>query len=91
METGQLIKELRKDRQLTQDELAKDITSRTTLSSIENRNQNIPFYLLEKLLDRLNIRLEEFSFLLNEGLPNGMDSYQDFTSYGDYAIPTNLS
>ena len=90
METGQLIKELRKARQLTQDELAKDITSRTTLSSIENRNQNIPFYLLEKLLDRLNIRLEEFSFLLNEGLPNGMDSYQEFKSYGDYAIPTNL-
>ncbi len=71
METGQLIKELRKARQLTQDELAKDITSRTTLSSIENRNQKVSFDLLQKLLDRLNIRLEEFSFLLNTRLPNG--------------------
>lgn len=83
METGQLIKELRKDRQLTQDELAKDITTRTTLSSIENRNQNISFDLLEKLLDRLNIRLEEFSFLLNEGLYSSKQSLY-FDIYSDY-------
>lgn len=66
MEIGFVIKRLRKERGLSQEELAKKITTRTTLASIENRNQTVSFHLLIKLLDRLNIRLEEFLFLLNE-------------------------
>ena len=67
MKIGSLIKKLRQERGLSQEALAKEITTRTTLASIENRNHTVPFQLLTKLLNRLNIRLEEFLFLLNKG------------------------
>lgn len=67
MDVGKLIKTLRKERQLTQEELAEGITTRTTLASIENRNKDISFDVLLKILDRLNIQMMEFLFLLNEG------------------------
>lgn len=66
MEIGELIKKLRKERQLTQEELSNGITTRTTLSSIENRNNTISLNLLIEILDRLNVRLEEFLFLLGK-------------------------
>ncbi|SFC00744.1 transcriptional activator, Rgg/GadR/MutR family, C-terminal domain-containing protein [Alkalibacterium subtropicum] len=87
METGELIKSLRKERQLTQEELAGTITTRTTLSSIENRNQTLSFDLLVKLLDRLNVRMEEFLFLLEEGKSSKkqamyLEVYTDYYSKG---------
>lgn len=67
MDVGELIKTLRKERQLTQEELAENILTRTTLASIENRNKDISFNVLIQLLDRLNVQMIEFLFLLNEG------------------------
>lgn len=67
MDVGELIKTLRKERQLTQGELAENILTRTTLASIENRNKDISFNVLIQLLDRLNVQMIEFLFLLNEG------------------------
>ena len=67
MEMGELIKSLRLERQLTQANLAEGITTRPTLASIENRNNSIDFDILLNILNRLNIRIEEFIFLLQGG------------------------
>lgn len=67
MDVGKLIKTLRKERQLTQEELSEGIMTRTTLASIENRNKDISFEVLLQLLDRLNVQMVEFLFLLKEG------------------------
>lgn len=87
MNLGKLLKSLRVDRQLTQETLSKGITTRTTLASIENRNKTISFDLLMKLLDRLNVRVEEFHFLLNEGLQSEkqtfyLEAYSNYYSKG---------
>ena len=65
LDPGALIKKLRKERELTQSELSKDIMPRTTLSSIENGGRTVEVTKLFKLLNRMNISIEEYSFLLN--------------------------
>lgn len=65
---GALIRQLRTERGLTQSQLVKGISSRGTLASLEKRDTKISFDLLVKYLDRMNITLEEYSFLYIDSL-----------------------
>jgi len=59
-EIGKKIKELRKEKKITQDELAKNVgISRQTLSKLENgKIHKISLQLFVKLLDELDSELE---------------------------------
>lgn len=62
---GELIKKLRLERNLSQEALSDGITSRNTLSSLENRKSDISFSRLVQYCQRMNITLEEYEFLYN--------------------------
>ncbi|MHC5269144.1 helix-turn-helix domain-containing protein [Enterococcus sp. LJL98] len=61
-----LIKKLRTERTITQEQLAKGISPRSTLSSLELNGTRISFYLIEQYLARMNVSLNEFELLLHE-------------------------
>ncbi|WP_429971525.1 helix-turn-helix domain-containing protein [Fructilactobacillus sp. Tb1] len=65
MDNGQLIKKLRKERGISQAQLSNGISTRTTLSSFENKKSKIPSDILFEYLKRMNISPEEYSFYLN--------------------------
>lgn len=67
MKQSNLIKSLRVERGYSQKKLCEGISSRTTLSSFENRGTELSSELLFCYLDRLNIKLEEYQNLLNDG------------------------
>lgn len=70
MNYGKIIKKLRKERNLTQEQLCKGITSRVALSDFETKNTRISFETLTLYLNRMNIRLDEFVLLyVSEDLP----------------------
>ncbi|EPI01570.1 DNA-binding helix-turn-helix protein [Enterococcus faecalis 13-SD-W-01] len=60
-----LIRKIRKERGLTQEQLTLDISQRGTLAAFESRGTKIGFELLTKYLERMNITLTEYQFLLN--------------------------
>ncbi|HIY57288.1 MAG TPA: helix-turn-helix domain-containing protein [Candidatus Tetragenococcus pullicola] len=66
MNSGELIRELRKERKITQAQLAEGIVHRTTLNSFENENSTTSCEVLFQYLDKLNISLEEFEFLYRD-------------------------
>lgn len=68
MEHGTLIRKLRKERNMSQTQLAAGICSRTTLSSFENNHSNVSSDLLFKYLERLNVTVQEYSFYLNDSV-----------------------
>lgn len=69
MTHGELIRKLRKERNLTQDQLAKGITSRTTLSSFENNRSRVSSEILFAYLERMNITIQEYLFYFNDSTP----------------------
>ncbi|WP_203662772.1 Rgg/GadR/MutR family transcriptional regulator [Lacticaseibacillus sp. 53-4] len=68
MTHGQLIKQLRRERGLTQSELCEGLCSRTTLATFETRGVRINFELMQQLLNRLNVTLNEYDFLYRKGV-----------------------
>ena len=69
MKQGQLFQKLRKERNISQETLVQGISSRSTLSSFENRNTLLSSELLFHYLNRLNITPNEFQLLINDGAP----------------------
>lgn len=63
---GQLIRRLRKERGLTQAQLAEGISSRTTLSTLENNKTDVNINTLFSYLDRLNVSIQEYLFYFND-------------------------
>ena len=58
-----LIRKLRKDRGLTQEQLTSGISQKRNLSkAFESRGTKIGFELIVNYLDRMNITLEEYQF-----------------------------
>jgi len=55
MNSGELIRELRKERKITQAQLAEGIVHRTTLNSFENENSTTSCEVLFQYLDKLNM------------------------------------
>ncbi|AXX64469.1 Rgg/GadR/MutR family transcriptional regulator [Bombilactobacillus bombi] len=76
MTHGQLIKKLRKERGLTQKQLADGISSRTTLSSLENNKTDIATSILFSYLERMNVSIQEYLFYLN----NSTNTEKEITS-----------
>lgn len=66
MTHGQLIRRLRKERGLTQAQLAEGISSRTTLSTLENNKTDVNINTLFSYLDRLNVSIQEYLFYFND-------------------------
>lgn len=66
MNQGELFKQLRKERGLTQSQLAKGITSRTALATFENHESEITLSHAMAYLERLNITLEEYEFIYHK-------------------------
>lgn len=85
---GSLIKKLRTDRKISQAMLAEGISSRTTLSSFENRKTNLSSQTLFDYLDKMNITVHEFSLLLDsEATDQKRQLVQDFyTRYYDRTL-----
>lgn len=69
MKQRQLFQKLCKERNISQETLVQGISSRSILSSFENRNTLLSSELLSHYLDRLNITPNEFQLLLNDGAP----------------------
>lgn len=73
-----LIRKLRKERGFTQEQLTTGISQRGTLAAFESRGTKISFELLINYLERMNVTLEEYEFLLNNG---SLSSKQKLTNY----------
>ncbi|MBR3891805.1 MAG: helix-turn-helix transcriptional regulator [Bacilli bacterium] len=68
LDIGASIKKLRESRGLSQDELAKDICDRTTITKLENGFSKIPsFIFILQICDKLGVTLDEF---INMSLSN---------------------
>ncbi|KRN78249.1 Rgg/GadR/MutR family transcriptional regulator [Fructilactobacillus lindneri] len=65
MTNGELIKKLRQERGMSQLQLSRDISSRTTLSSFENNKSRVASDILFKYLKRMNVTVQEYTFYLN--------------------------
>lgn len=87
LDIGASIKKLRESRGLSQDELAKDICDRTTITKLENGLSKIPsFIFVLQICDKLNITVDEF---INYALSN---SYSlDKKTIVSFLINNNIS
>ncbi|WP_390405838.1 helix-turn-helix domain-containing protein [Lacticaseibacillus jixiensis] len=68
MRHGELIKKLRIERNLTQEQLSAGITSRNSLAAFERGGSSITFDNLVRYCNRLNITLEEYEYLYDSSL-----------------------
>jgi transcriptional regulator with XRE-family HTH domain len=94
LDIGASIRKLRESRGLSQDELAKDICDRTTITKLENGSSKIPsFIFILQICDKLNVTLDEFinialsnsysldkNFLFNHLLNNNIDNISEYLS-----------
>ncbi|MCA6742816.1 helix-turn-helix domain-containing protein [Enterococcus durans] len=64
MDHSSLIKKLRLERGLSQKKLAQGISQRSTLASFENNATKISYNILIQYLDRMNVTLEEYQFMI---------------------------
>lgn len=77
-EINELVRELRQSRNLSQKFLAQDICSRETLTKFEQRGTQMSSKKLFQILDKMNINVEEFMFLLQNGeLPFKQQVYRE--------------
>ncbi|WVT91390.1 helix-turn-helix transcriptional regulator [Enterococcus durans] len=85
MDHSSLIKKLRLERGLSQKKLAQGISQRSTLASFENNATKISYNILIQYLDRMNVTLEEYQFMLDGNNLSEKESYQKFflTSFVD--------
>ncbi len=65
MDHSSLIKKLRLERGLSQKKLAQGISQRIMLASFENNATKISYNILIQYLDRMNVTLEEYQFMLD--------------------------
>lgn len=65
MNHSSLIKRLRLERGLSQEKLVQGISQRSTLASFEKKSKSISYDLLIQYLEKMNVTLEEYQFLLD--------------------------
>ena len=73
-----LIRKLRKERGLTQAQLTEGLSQRGTLAAFESRGTKISFELLVDYLERMNVTLEEYQFLLNNNTLTGKQKLSNY-------------
>lgn len=83
MKHGKLMKQLRIERNLTQEALSCGITSRTALVNFEKGTSRPYFETIIAYLDRLNVRVTDYLFLLADSQPSKKEalSLEFFDSY----------
>lgn len=90
-QVGKVLKKIRVSHRHTQDYVSKNIISRSYLSLVESDKFSPSLNILLDLLDRLNIELDEFVFLLNieeveeenDHLLFQVNKIQDYANYSD--------
>lgn len=90
-EVGKVLKKIRVSHRYTQDYVSKEIISRSYLSLVESDKFSPSLNILLELLNRLNIELDEFVFLLkdeelleeNECHPFQENTIQDYANYSE--------
>ena len=70
---GQIYKSIRIGKGLSQKDVCHNQINRTTLSRIENDNQNTSFESMQYLLDQINVSWDEFQYICNEFQPSFRD------------------
>ncbi|WP_125607019.1 helix-turn-helix domain-containing protein [Lapidilactobacillus bayanensis] len=86
------VRELRQNRNLSQNFLAEGICSREALTRFEQRGTRISAETLFQILDKMNITIEEFMFALNDGelsfkqsiFQKGISSLHNAVQHKDY-------
>ncbi|MGC6769746.1 helix-turn-helix domain-containing protein [Enterococcus sp. LJL51] len=63
MREGELFRQLRKDRGLSLKKVADELNSVSFISKFEQGNSNISIHRLERLLENINVTIEEFYYL----------------------------
>lgn len=76
MEPNIVLRKLRKERNVSQIELSKGVSTRNTLGSYEQKGTSINYYVLRQYLEKLNVSIEEFDYLIS---PN-KENYKKFMS-----------
>lgn len=82
MEEGKLFRQLRKDRGLTLVQVADELNSRAFISKFENGASHISLHRLERLLDNINVTIEEFYYL--RGQMDGEKNYENLLYRPNY-------
>lgn len=85
MENAELIRKLRIEHHLSQQELANGITTRTTLSSFEVRKTELSLEHAINYLNRLNVTLSEYEFLLQNTVEREKHQYLRYLKRVDEA------
>lgn len=85
MENAESIRKLRIERHLSQQELANGITTRTTLSSFEGRKTELSLEHAINYLNRLNVTLSEYEFLLQNTVEREKHQYLRYLKRVDEA------
>ncbi|ENZ5592149.1 helix-turn-helix domain-containing protein [Enterococcus faecalis] len=62
---GDILKQIRKNKNISQQDVCKDIISRQTLSSIENCKSTPNYYTIYHILEKINVSFDEFSYICN--------------------------
>lgn len=96
IEISKLFKQLREERHVSQRQLVEGISQRSTLSSFETNGSRIAFHLLEQYLERMNVDLDEFQFLLNHSKQTpkkqlSQDLYRDYYNHNYEKVRQKLS
>ncbi|KAB2835675.1 MAG: helix-turn-helix transcriptional regulator, partial [Caedimonadaceae bacterium] len=63
---GELMRELRIKKGITQKELYEDIMSKSYAIRFEQGKHEISFYLIQSILERLGMEIDEFIYIYNE-------------------------
>lgn len=82
MKQAELLRKLRKNKGVSQRQLAAGICAQSTLANFETKDQQyISSDFLFRFLDRLNVTVDEYQFLLNEGENEKVYYFQQINQY----------
>lgn len=82
MKEGQLFRQLRKDRGLSLQQVADELNSVSFISKFEKGNSHIAMHRMERLLDNINVTIEEFYYL--RASKSEMDIFIGFSNMFSY-------
>ena len=81
---GELMRELRIKKGITQKELYEDIMSKSYAIRFEQGKHEISFYLIQSILERLGMEIDEFIYIYNEYHESNIEQF-----YNEYSLKGN--
>ena len=85
---GTTIRDIRIGKGIKQNELYQNLISKSYAINFEQGKHDISFSLLEQILDRLSVSLDEFQYIYRGYKPNEIDVF--FSSFSEYANLNNM-